>query len=698
MLDNSIQFLRGIGPKKAEILKQEAGIETVEDLLYYSPRRYIDRSTFKPIIDTFTNEIVTVAGTISRVFINGRRKRYLEVIVDDGTDTISGVFFGGIKYFEKIFSPGDFVLFSGRIDFYRKKQIVHPDFDFIDEDSKIKSINTGRVIPLYRSTERLKGTGFDSRGFRRIIRTALDECAHCINDPVEKSLLDKYNLIPLNQAIINIHYPDSFESAERARRRLAFNEIFFLQFYLALSKKYTRQEYKAEKNDIDDSLLREMLSCLNFALTDDQEKAIDEIKNDLKNPCPMTRMLQGDVGCGKTVVAAGASLLAAGRGDQTAYMAPTEVLVNQHYETFREIMPSGINIAKLTGSTPAREKREIYHKISSGDINIAIGTHALIQECVTFKKLGLIIIDEQHRFGVNQRAKLREKGSSPDLLIMTATPIPRSLSLSLYGDLDISYIREKPADRIPVKTMSFSESRINGVYNSMEKYIEQGRQVFYVLPLIQESERTDLKSANEVFEKLKNSIFSHRRVEILHGRMKTADKTEIMNRFRDNEIDILVSTTAIEVGIDVPNANIMVIHHAERFGLSQLHQLRGRVGRGEHQSFCVLIYPDDISGDGKMRIETVVGIEDGFKIAEEDLKLRGAGELVGTRQHGYNSGFEFTDLAEDIDLIISAREEAESSVKDIADVHGLLADISADRKFSTMLNGIRTKKVLSILS
>ncbi|MFH0975980.1 MAG: ATP-dependent DNA helicase RecG [Spirochaetota bacterium] len=693
-LNKSIQYLKGIGPKKAEALKCEAGIETVEDLLYYCPRRYIDRSSFKQIKDVFAGESVTVGGNIIETIITGKKRKYLQVIIDDGSDSVAGIFFNSLNYFSKLFKPGEYILFSGTVEYYKQKQIVHPDFDFIDEDSQIKSINTGRIIPLYRSTEKLKRIGLDSRGFRRIVRTIIDADIELIIDPFDPALLERLGMLSLKEAIFSIHFPESIEIAEKARRRLSFNELFFLQYYLSVSKKYNREEIHTEKKQIDDSLCKKLLSDLTFKLTADQFTCISEIKADLEKSYPMNRLLQGDVGSGKTLVSIAAALFACGRGDQAAYMAPTEILANQHYETYKNFIAGDINIALLTGSTSAADRKNIYEKISKGEIHIVIGTHALFQEKVVFNKLGLIIIDEQHKFGVNQRASLRGKGQLCDLLVMTATPIPRSLALTLYGDLDISYIKEKPGGRFPVKTMSFPESGIEGVYNSVEKYISQGRQVYFVLPIIQESEKIDLKSAVEEYNKLHKEVFSHRRIELLHGKMSSCEKDTVMKKFKSGDIDILVSTTVIEVGVDVPNANIMVIEHAERFGLSQLHQLRGRVGRGRHQSFCALVYPDNISSEAKTRIETLTAIEDGFRIAEKDLKLRGAGDITGSRQHGYASGFEFANIVTDIDLILEAKKEAEAAVLKIENLSDLLKDV----RLSPLLAGIRTKKVLSILS
>lgn len=697
MLERTVQLVNGVGPKKSLILKTEAGIETIEDLLYYAPRKYMDRSSFKPIKDTFVGETVTIAGVITKIELAGKKKPFLKVEISDDTDTLCGVFFRGLQYFHKIFTLGDFVLFSGKIDFFKSKQIIHPDFDFIDEDSQIKSINTGRIIPLYPSSEKLKRYGFDSRGFRRIIRNAIDISIDNIDDSLDQSLLQELNLLPLKEALLSIHFPDSLDMAEMARKRLAFNELFFIQYYLALSRRQIKEEYKNKKNKIDDSYHNKLIESLPFQLTQDQINAIKEIRADLENPFPMNRLLQGDVGCGKTVVALASALLVKGMGLQTAIMAPTEILAEQHYNTFKKLSPGGAKITLLKSNMPQSEKKKIYKEISSGEIDIAIGTHALIQEKVEFANLGFIVIDEQHRFGVRQRAALRDKGISPDLLIMTATPIPRSLSLTLYGDLDISYIRQKPADRKPVKTLIFPQSKLDGVYNSVNKYLSMGRQAYFVFPLIQESEKIDLKSAEEAYIHLKQSIFSKYNVDILHGKMPSSEKDLIMRKFKDGETDVLVTTTIIEVGIDVANATIMVIEHAERFGLAQLHQLRGRVGRGEHQSFCVLSHADDAGEDSMARINALASNDDGFKIAEEDLKLRGAGDIIGTRQHGLNNGFEFTDIITDIELILTAKEKAGKAVMKIENIEEVIGQINQN-KHSSVIKGIRSKKILSILS
>jgi ATP-dependent DNA helicase RecG len=697
VLTDDVTILRGIGPKKALQLKLDAGIETIEDLIYYIPRRYIDRSFFKLIKDCFVNETVTVSGKIIDTEVTGRRKKYLEVTIDDGTDTITGVFFGAVGYFNKIFTAGDSVIFSGKINFYRSKQIVHPEFDFIEDGSGLQGINTGRIIPLYRSTENLKSIGFDSRGFRRVIKSVLDTNLNLVRETIAESVLGRHSLIGIREALYGIHFPVDFEQAEKARRRLAFNEVFFHQYYLSLSRRYLRETKHKKGATLDEEPYRRFISTLPFSLTDDQTKVIEEIRKDISSAYPMNRMLQGDVGSGKTVVAMSAVMMASGQGRQSALMAPTEILARQHYQNFQQLIGSKLKIEILTGGMKKGEKKRIYEIIASGEVDLVIGTHALIQDDVSFRDLGLIIIDEQHRFGVDQRSILREKGDLSDLLVMSATPIPRSLSLTVYGDLNVSSIRTMPANRIPIKTMAFEESRLSGVYKSMEKYILQGRQTYYVLPLIEDSEKIDLKSAMKAFEHLKNEVFQHRRVELLHGRMKQEQRDEIMLRFKNGEIDVLVCTTVVEVGIDVPNANIIVIEHAERFGLAQLHQLRGRVGRGDHQSFCILVSPDSISDESRTRINTIVSTNDGFIIAEQDLKMRGAGELIGMRQSGHGGSFEFADLSLDLDLILYAREIAETSVMETSEVSRMWEEFK-NKKYSQLVDGIRNKKLLSMIS
>ena len=689
-----VSSIQGIGPVRAETLKTEVGIETVEDLLYYTPRKYVDRSLIKRIIDCFANEEVTVGGNIIAVKLIRKKKSILQIDVSDGTDTISAVFFNAIGFMQKMFLQGDFVLLSGKVNVSKQKQIIHPDFDFVDDKDDTKIINTGRIIPLYRSTNGLKKHGFDSRGFRRIIISALNKFSKDIQDTIPDTVLKKHNLLSIQDAIKGIHFPESMEQAEKSRERLAFNEMYFFQYYILLLKIAGKKEIsrKALPNiDITD----EFIKTLNFKLTNDQSNALNEIYKDMTSPFPMNRLLQGDVGSGKTIVALTSSLVSINREQQCGLMVPTEILAKQHYETASKILPQDIRLALITGSMSSKKKNQIYEDISKGNIDLIIGTHALIQSGITFKNLGYIIIDEQHRFGVEQRAKLRTKGETTDLLVMTATPIPRSLALTLYGDLDVSYIKQKPVGRLPVKTLSFPYSRIKGVYNSMKNYIDQGRQIFYVLPIIEESEKIDLNSAVTVYNNLKDNVFKDKSVALLHGKMSAEEKETIMSDFKNGNLDILVSTTVIEVGIDVPNANVMVIEHAERFGLAQLHQLRGRTGRGEHQSFCILIHQENVGDDALERIKTLTEVDDGFILSEKDLELRGGGQIIGTRQHGF-SYFEFTDIA-DLDIIKKAREEAENTISKIEDIPAELDNLKYNR-FNKQIEGIRQKKILAVLS
>ncbi len=699
MLNIPVTSIHGIGPVKAELLRTEAGIESVEDLLYYIPRKYLDRSLIKRIVDCFSDEEVTIAGHITAVNLIRRKKVFLQVEVSDGTDTLSAVFFGAAGFLHKLFHIGEYILLSGKVNVIRGKQIVHPDFDFVDDisdlKSDLKSINTGRIIPLYKSTNSLKKAGFDSRGFRKIVKAALEQYGSGIQETLSDTIITEYNLIKLENAIRGIHFPDSMENSEKSRIRLAFNEIYFFQYYILLLKKTNRKSTSKNRESSSD-ILQFFIKTLPFKLTKDQINVMNEIEKDLNSPFPMNRLLQGDVGSGKTVIALSTALICIQRGLQCAMMVPTEILAQQHYETALKILPENVKVFLVTGSMTLKEKKRVNEKISNGTAQLVIGTHALIQSGITFRNLGYIIIDEQHKFGVEQRGKLRVKGETPDLLVMTATPIPRSLSMTLYGDLDVSYIREKPSNRLPVKTMAFPDSRLRGVYNSMRNYLDQGRQIFYVLPLIEESEKIDLKSAVETYNYLKDKIFTDVSIALIHGKIPQNEKETIMMQFRNGDINILVSTTVIEVGIDIPNANVMVIEHSERFGLAQLHQLRGRVGRGEHQSFCILIHPEKISGDAHERIKILTESEDGFVISEKDLQLRGSGQLIGTRQHGF-SDFEFTDLASDIDIIINARVEAEKAISLIPDINEELNNIRHNR-FNKQLKGMRHKRILSLLS
>ncbi len=699
MLHQPVTLLPGVGERKARVLEEETGISSLEDLLFHAPRRYLDRSSLKAIRDCFEGEEVTISGRVMQVQKGGRKKTHLRVTIHDGTDDLDAVFFAGIRFFENYFQAEDEVLLSGRITFYRgQRQITHPEFDRLNDSEE--GINTGRVVPLYPSTEKLKKQGFDSRTFRRIIHETLDNYLSPIRDRFNR-VLPREELPPYGDALETLHFPEKIEDIEPARIRMAFHEALLLQYYLLLRKALRKREEGPApgSSDIHASAgedLEKFIRSLPFALTGDQKKAIDEITRDLISGYPMNRLLQGDVGSGKTLVACAAMLFASHLGLQTALMVPTEVLARQHYATLKGFLGDHLNIEILTGTTPEKERRGITSDLAAGRLDVVTGTHALFQKGVSFHNLGLVIIDEQHRFGVEQRARLLEKGHHPHQLSMTATPIPRSLSLTRYGDMEVSSIRERPAQRKKVTTHSFPESRLRGVYNSMEKYVSMGRQVFYILPLIEDSEKLDLASAEKRFSELRE-IFSHRSVELLHGRVPEDKSREIMDRFSEGRTDILVATTVIEVGVDIPNATIIVIEHADRFGLAQLHQLRGRVGRGEHESFCILIHGDDLSETAERRIGTMLETDDGFRIAEEDLRLRGAGELIGTRQHGHAEWMQFTDLSRDSELIEQAREAAREIDENI-DNPGIALEELKQGKVPPPMRGIRTGRFRRYLS
>jgi ATP-dependent DNA helicase RecG len=693
-----IEELQSVGPKRAEVLRAEAGISTIEDLIYYAPRRYLDRSSFVKISDCADGQQITVAGTVSSVHTEGRGRKILCVEINDGTEDLTGVFFGGIQYFQRVFDRGDTVVFSGTIASFRgRKQIVHPEFDFYDDD-QTELLNTGRIIPLYHSNDKLQHAGFSSRGFRKIIFQTIKDHLDKVEDPLPTELRNRLSLVGYAAALKAIHFPENLAQVEEARIRLAFNELFFLQYYLHLSRRLIRETETRPSRIPDMTFLMDLFNNLPFTLTEDQKQAVNRISQDIAQPFEMNRLLQGDVGSGKTAVAMAAACIEKGLGHQTAIMAPTEVLAAQHFSTFQKFMPQGLTCGLLVSGMKAAQKKKILTEIASGSIDITIGTHALIQDGVAFKDLGLVIVDEQHRFGVEQRAELRRKGEKTDLLVMTATPIPRSLALTAYGDLDVTVIKKKPADRLPIKTLLLPESRMKGVNASLDKYMAEGRQCYYILPLIEESEKSDLVSAKEIFEELSAEVFTHRRIGLLHGKMKAAEKEAVMNSFKEGNIDLLVSTTVIEVGIDVPNATVIVIRHPERFGLSQLHQLRGRVGRGPYQSFCILLYPDSISKEAAERLGVIEKSEDGFAIAEQDLRIRGAGDFLGTRQHGVESQFEFADLSRDLDLLLEARSEAEQIIMNIKDIKAEHQRFEQRYVKSEELNGSRITKSLSLIS
>ncbi len=659
-LDTSVQFLKGIGEKRSQALKK-AGIDTVGDLLQYYPRRYLDRSNITPIRKLRPNDTATVVGKIMTQGIKkGARSRFI-VLLSDNTGILNCVWFHQIPYWQRLFKVGQTLAVSGKIGYFGGLQIVHPEFDLLSEDGEDREdefLHTGKIIPLYPSTESLSRLGLDSRGFRRVMRNLLRTYGGQVEEILIDSIIQRHKLIYLEEAFQNIHFPKDFDSLNRAKQRLKFDELFFMEFMLAYRKHKISQQQKGIHFATVGERLKTLVDKLPFELTEAQKKVIREIRADMKRTSPMYRLLQGDVGSGKTIIALVTMLIAVENGYQAALMAPTEILAEQHYLTFRNWLEElGVNVRLLIGGQRKKEREKILASIENGECEILIGTHAIIQEQVEFQKLGLVVIDEQHRFGVSQRAVLTEKGKNPDVLVMTATPIPRTLSLTVYGDLDVSILDELPEGRIPVRTSWRYENKRKDIYEFVRTKVAKGQQAYIVFPLIEESEKLDLKAATESYEKMSEGIFSQFKLALLHGRMKSDEKDAIMMAFKRGKVQILVSTTVIEVGVDVPQATIMVIENAERFGLTQLHQLRGRVGRGREQSYCILIAKPPLTEDAGTRLNTMTQTNDGFKIADVDLKLRGPGEFFGTRQHGLPE-LKIADPINDTSLLTEAREEA----------------------------------------
>ncbi|MBN2417502.1 ATP-dependent DNA helicase RecG [bacterium] len=657
-LHTDIQFIKGIGPKRSALLAG-VGMHTAEDLLRHYPRRYLDRSRQAPLGSLQDDDDVTVVGTVVSCGIRkGRRDRFT-LMLSDGSGTIDCVWFQGVSYIRKVFTPGQTVAFSGRIKRYRGGlQLVHPEYDLISDESDGDQIHTGGIIPMYSSTEKLSRAGLDSRGFRRVMQPFLKQIIPEVTDPLPETQRRALGLQPLADALAAIHFPSDWEACARARERLVFDELFFIQLSLARERKRREQELTGHRFTADGMLHRRFLDGLPFSLTGAQRRAVEDIQRDTSSGRPMNRMLQGDVGSGKTLVAVMAMLAAVESGYQAALMAPTEILAEQHYLTLQRMLGGlDLRIVLLKGGTAARDKQESLTAIESGAADIAVGTHALVQQSVTFDRLALVIIDEQHRFGVMQRAVLRRKGVTTHALVMTATPIPRTLALTLYGDLDVSILDERPPGRLPVRTAWRKDEARERVYEFIRSEAAAGRQAYIVYPLVEESEKLDLADATAGYELLSSSVFPEFRVALLHGRLSADEKDRIMADFKSGTTRILVSTTVIEVGVDVPNATVMLVEHAERFGLPQLHQLRGRIGRGPQRSTCILMTPSYITETALSRIETMVNTDDGFKIAEKDLEIRGPGELFGTRQHG-DLGLKLASLATDGPVIERARNTA----------------------------------------
>lgn len=649
-MNASLTVLQGVGPRHAQTLGQ-LGMNTLGDMLYYFPRRYEDYSQLKPIKNLWVNEVVTVIGAVQSVTtrpIKGGKAQIVEVVITDGTGALRLSWFNQ-PWIANRMKTGDNVAVSGKLDQYLGRLVMNnPDVEPVEAEH----LHTNRIVPIYPLTQRVT-----QKWLRGLMNQVVTYWAPALVDHLPESIRNSAGLSALGRAIGQAHFPDSQDELKKARARLAFDEIFFLQMGV-LGQKRDWQSVTARRFEIANEWLGARLTGLPFTLTGAQTRALDEIRRDLVAGRPMNRLLQGDVGSGKTVVAALAAAIVNQSGAQAAIMAPTSILADQHFRSFTNLL-AGTNVRLLVGDTPESEKAEIREGLANGTIQVIVGTHALIEDPVKFADLQLVVIDEQHRFGVEQRAAIRNKGTTPHLLVMTATPIPRSLALTLYGDLDLSIMDEMPAGRQPIETYVLRPQERERAYSLLRSQVKDGRQAFIIYPLIEESEKLDtLKAATEEHEKLSKEVFPELRLGLLHGRMKPDEKDRVMADFRDKKYDMLVSTTVVEVGVDVPNATVMLVEGANHFGLAQLHQLRGRVGRGAAQSYCLLV-PDHEDAIENERLQAMAETNDGFILADRDLQQRGPGEFLGTRQAGFASGLRMASIT-DIALIEKARTQAQS--------------------------------------
>jgi len=670
ILSTPIEYLKGVGPIRSELLKKELNIFTYEDLLLHFPFRYVDKSNIhliSQINDSFPH--VQFRGRIKKIEEKGnKRSKRLIAYFQDSSGVIELIWFKSIRWIKQNLDlDKEYIVFGKPSFFSGKPNLVHPDLDIMDG---VKEDFMG-LHGVYSTTEKLINKGLNSRAISKLVKNLLPLLENNIEENLSDEVLTKFKIPKKKNALINIHISKDLKILERAQKRLKFEELFFLQLHLLKSKQLRKTKTIGYSlADIGENFNDFYNNHLKFPLTNAQKKVIKEIRADVKKNQQMNRLLQGDVGSGKTIVALLSMLIAIDNGYQACIMAPTEILAQQHFKTMsQELKSLNIKIDILTGSKKSKARKVLLEELKNGDINLLIGTHALLEDTVEFSNLGFIVIDEQHRFGVAQRAKLWKKNKyPPHILVMTATPIPRTLSMTLYGDLDVSVIDELPPGRKHIKTLWKSDSSRLNIIRFMHEQIKEGRQVYIVFPLIDESAKLDYKNLIEGFDSIVREFpLPDFQVSVVHGQMKSADKEYEMQRFVEGKTDILVATTVIEVGVNVPNASVMVIESAERFGLSQLHQLRGRVGRGANQSYCVLMSGHKVSVDGKTRLQTMVNTNDGFKLAEVDLKLRGPGDMMGTKQSGLLN-FKIADLIKDNKILIFAREQAQILLEDDFDL------------------------------
>ncbi len=664
-LAQPLQFVKGVGPRRAADLER-VGLLTIDDLLLRFPLRYEDRARLSTMAALRPGQTATVVGDVLSSGIRSTRRpgfRLFEVVVRDSSGAIRAVF-PNQAFLKDVFRPRQQVVLYGPLE-YRGGglQFSNPEYEIVrgdGDDPEDSQVHTGRIVPIYE-----KVGSVTTRMQRSLVHQLLTAMPGDVLDPVPPEVRESWRLPDRRAALLATHFPEAGTDVEalnvfatEAQRRLIFEEFFLFQAGLVLRKRRQSETHKARPVQVDDRIREAARKVLPFKLTEGQKVALREIVTDMQRPEPMHRLLQGDVGAGKTIVALLAALVAMENGFQVAFMAPTEILADQHYLTIRRLLDaSRFRVTSLTGSLTAAKKRAALAEITSGTTHLVVGTHALVEGAVEFRDLGLVVIDEQHRFGVVQRATLRAKGLHPDVLVMTATPIPRTLALTAFGDLDVSVIRDLPPGRQPIHTMATPDSRRDEIQALVRRELEQGRQAYVIYPLVEESEKVDLRAATAMADHLQQEVFPEYRVALLHGRMKPDEKDHVMAGFARGDIHVLAATTVVEVGIDVPNATIMVVEHAERFGLSQLHQLRGRVGRGTHAATCVLVYQAPLTGQGRARLEALTATTDGFEIAERDLEIRGPGDFFGTRQSGLPA-LRVGDLVRDHPLMEDARRAA----------------------------------------
>jgi len=651
-LATPLQYVKGVGPQRGKLLAKK-GLETVEDALFFLPIRHEDRTRLTPLRSIQVGQVVTCSGTIAGISPPppGRARVPLVLLLRDASGYGTATIFGR-GWLTRVFQRGQKLVLHGKGSRFKDKITLQvQDWELV-ESGDDEPIHAGALVPVYSTTE-----GLYQRTLRSLMYELVERYAADVGETLPDAARRRRGLVPITEALTGVHFPEGQAQLEAAHRRLAFEDFLLLQLGLAILRSRTTRSQGIAMSP-SGALVKRLREALPWSLTGAQERVWDEIRRDMAAPYPMHRLLQGDVGSGKTIVAALAALTAIEAGYQAAVMAPTEILAEQHVMTFSRLLePLGVPVTLLTSALKGRERAARRAAVAAGEVGCIVGTHALVQEAVEFRKLGLVVVDEQHRFGVAQRARLKAKGEAPDVLVMTATPIPRTLALTLYGDLDVSVLDELPPGRKPIRTEARGEAKRPQIYKFLQDQVAEGRQIYVVYPLIEESEAIDLKAATDMARHLQKDVFPDLVVGLLHGRLPFEGKDDIMRRFKAGEIHVLVSTTVIEVGIDVPNASVMLIEHAERFGLSQLHQLRGRVGRGPWKSYCILLTSGRLGEDAERRVQAMVETNDGFRIAEVDLQLRGPGEFFGTRQSGLPE-FRVADLLRDAALLEEARRDA----------------------------------------